>query len=85
MVREIEKRRRAEHRTRSELIREALRTYFARGPFPEVQPTRAELHALQTGREALKRGEYVTYDQLIHALESSRSRPRRKKASAAQR
>ena len=36
MMREVERLKKAEHRTRSELVREALRTYFALAArFPE--------------------------------------------------
>ncbi len=50
-------------------IREAMRTHFLRR-FPEVPATRAELRALERGREAMRRGDYVTYEQLIGALDA---------------
>ena len=46
MVRQFEQVRKAESRTRSELVREALRSYFEHR-YPAVQPTRAELAALR--------------------------------------
>ncbi len=49
MVRQFEQVRRAESRTRSELVREALRAYFERR-YPAVAPTKAELAALRRGR-----------------------------------
>lgn len=79
MIEEVEKVRRAEHRTRSELVREALRTYFA-SRFPEVSVSPADLRAIRRGRMAIRRGEYVTLDQLLHALESSHRPPSRKRA-----
>jgi metal-responsive CopG/Arc/MetJ family transcriptional regulator len=42
MVKQIEKVRKQEHRTRSELVREALRHYMD-SRYPEVIPTKAEL------------------------------------------
>lgn len=78
MLKDIERVRKEEHRTRSELLREALRTYFI-SRFPEVIPTRAELRALERGREAMKRGDYVTYDQLIDVLDAPHRQTRRKK------
>jgi metal-responsive CopG/Arc/MetJ family transcriptional regulator len=49
---------RAEQRTRSELILEALRTYIAVRQFPEETPTPAELRAIRRGRAAYERGDY---------------------------
>lgn len=82
MVREVDELRKREHRTRSELIREALRTYFAR-QFPVVKATPQELRALRRGRAEMARGESVTLEDLLHALDSKRSPIRRKKARAA--
>lgn len=79
MVEEVEKVRKAEHRTRSELIREALRTYFS-NRFPVVSASPAELRAIRRGRMAIKRGEYITLDQLLHALGSARRSASRKRA-----
>lgn len=61
---------------------EPLRAHLLRR-FPEVAPTHAELRALKRGREAMKRGDYITYDQLIYALDTPRGQARRKKARAA--
>lgn len=64
MIRQVERVRKAEHRTRSELIREALRAYFsARRTLPVYTPTAAELRAIQKGRAAMRRGEYYTLDE----------------------
>lgn len=71
MARELEKVRRAEHRTRSELIREALRLYFTRR-FPVVVPTPAEVRGLRRGRAEIARGDYVTHDELRNALAAAR-------------
>ncbi len=64
MLEDVEARRKAEHRTRSELIREALRHYLYTRRVPMVEPTREELRAIEEGEREVARGEYVTLDQL---------------------
>jgi predicted transcriptional regulator len=78
MVRQVEQIRKAESRTRSELVREALRAYFEQR-YPAVQPAKAELAALRRGRAAFRRGDVVSLQQFLHELEPStrRSRPKR--------
>ncbi len=76
MAEQVEKTMRAEHRTRSELVREALRTYIAIRQFPQETPTPAELRAIRRGRVAYERGDYVTLDDL-RAEEAMARRPRR--------
>jgi metal-responsive CopG/Arc/MetJ family transcriptional regulator len=78
MVRQFDQVRRAESRTRSELVREALRAYFERR-YPAVRPNKAELAALRHGRAAFQRGDVVSLSQFIHELESSTHRPRAKR------
>jgi len=86
MLEQVEATRKVEHRTRSELVREALRTYFALvGPFPEDEATPAEIRALQRAGREFRRGEYVTLDQLLNELEASRRKVRAKKPSTAAR
>ena len=77
MLAQLERVRKAEHRTRSELLREALRTYFS-SRVPEIAPTPAELRAIRRGRAAVGRGDYVTLDQVRDELGSSSRRPRKK-------
>lgn len=79
MIEQVENIRKVEHRTRSELVREALRAYFS-NRFPVVSASPAELRAIRRGRMAMERGDYVTLDQLLHALESARRSTSRKKA-----
>ena len=79
MIKQFERVRRAESRTRSELVREALRYYFSMVlRFPAVKPSKAELAAIRRGREAFARGEYVTLDELKNDLESRRNKTRAK-------
>ncbi len=70
MAKQVEKFRKAENRTRSELIREALRAYFS-DRFPVVAASPDELRALRRGRAEHQRGDYVTLDQLLHDLGAS--------------
>jgi predicted transcriptional regulator len=77
MARQLEKVRKQEHRTRSELTREALRHYFD-NRIPEVTPTRAEMVAIRRGRAAFKAGRFVTLEQLRNELALANSRPRAK-------
>jgi len=76
MVRQIEKVRKQEHRTRSELMREALRHLDSR--VPEVTPTRAEMAAIRRGRAEIKAGRFVTLEQLRNELALANRGPRAK-------
>ena len=84
MARRVEAVRKAEQRTRSGLMQEALRYYFsARMPAgtPEEEATAGELRAIARGRADVARGNYVTLDKALselHALDRRRrgSRPK---------
>ena len=76
MVRQVNIARKLEHRTKSELVREALRKYFKHIPIVEASLT--EKKALRRGRAEFKRGEYVDLDQLVYAVGSRRRSVRRK-------
>ncbi len=67
MVRQFEEVRKKESRTRSELVREALRAYFE-SRYPAVEPTKAELAALRRGRAAFRRGDSVSLTKLLNEL-----------------
>ena len=77
MSKQMEKVQKEEHRTRSELLREAWRHYFE-SRYGEYAPTKLELAAIRRGRAAIKRGDFVTLNQLKHDLESAHRRPRKK-------
>jgi metal-responsive CopG/Arc/MetJ family transcriptional regulator len=79
MLAEVEKVRRAEHRTRSELIREALRAYIDER-YPNATPNRGERTAIAKGRKEIRRGRFVTYEQLLDVLDATDRAPRRKVA-----
>jgi predicted transcriptional regulator len=78
MAEQMERVRKEENRTRSELLREAWRQYFETR-FPTYSPTKSELAAIRKGRAEIKRGEYVTLQQLLHELDTSRRKPREKR------
>lgn len=78
MATELERVRKAEHRTRSELVREALRHYIREADtrslaariasLPEEVPTPDELEAVEEGRADFREGRHVTLDQFRHAV-----------------
>ena len=82
-AREAEEAGKREHRTRSELVREALRTYLAARALPTYTPTARELRAIEKGRAEMRRGNYYTLNELDAFLERSRRSKRRAKARTA--
>jgi predicted transcriptional regulator len=76
MIDQFERVRQTEQRTRSELVREALRIYFTLGS--DVDVTKAELTAIRRGRAEIARGEFVTLKELRHGLGSPRRKSRSK-------
>ena len=84
MIRDVERVRKAENRTRSELVREALRTYFSR-TFPVVAASAEELAAIRRGRSEIRRGQYLSLNQLLHGLDLTRRKPRGKTTRAVSR
>lgn len=68
MVELLDRASRLQHRTRSELIREAVHEYFSRR-IPVAEATPEEEHEMQRGLEEHARGEYVTLEKLLHDLE----------------
>ena len=85
MLQEVEVVRKREHRTRSELVREALRTYFTERVFPRsYSPTPRELAAIRKGRAEIRRGEYLTLDEFFQhlALDSPPPKARAKSSHA---
>jgi Arc/MetJ-type ribon-helix-helix transcriptional regulator len=72
MAKQIEKVMKTEHRTRSELVREALRVYFTVRVLPSERPTAAEARVYRRGIAAYKRGDYVTLGDA--GIEANRKR-----------
>jgi predicted transcriptional regulator len=79
MLKELERVRKHEHRTRSELMREALRSYFSNRISEEV-PTTSELRAIRRGRAAIASGDFVTLDELRDEVGTAPRRSRKKSA-----
>jgi Arc/MetJ-type ribon-helix-helix transcriptional regulator len=82
MATEIERAMKAEHRTRSELVREALRIYLSARLMPTELPTPAEARAYRRGVAAYRRGDSMTLQQYVNGVDH-RSRRTRKKVSKA--
>ena len=78
MAKQIEKVQKEENRTRSELVREAWRHYFE-SRYASVQPTKAELAAIRKGRGQIRRGQFVTLQQLLHDLDTPDRKAGRKR------
>lgn len=78
MTKQMEKFQKQEHRTRSELLREIWRLYFA-SRYPVYNPSRLE-RAINRGRAEFKRGEYVTLSELHDELAAARLQKRTKRA-----
>jgi metal-responsive CopG/Arc/MetJ family transcriptional regulator len=79
MIDQVERVRKVEHRTRSELVREALRTYME-SRYPAVTPSLEDIRALRRARREHARGQFVNLDDLIHALDTARRPLSRKRA-----
>lgn len=68
LLRQFEDVRKKESRTRSELVREALRVYFE-SRYPAIEATADERAALRRGRTALAKGDAVSLKAFINDLE----------------
>ena len=77
MVKQFEAVRKAESRTRSELVREALRSYFE-SRYPAALPSGVEMAAIRRGRAAFLRGDYSPLSEVLNELEPARRRARAK-------
>lgn len=92
MATELERVRRKEHRTRSELVREALRHYIrvadarsvqARiGKLRDEEPEAEEIAAIEQGRREFRQGNFVDLSKLHDGLGRHRQQPRSKKSQA---
>ena len=75
MVTLVDRAARVEHRTRSELVREALRAYLGR-KIPVVEASKEERAAIKRGRREIERGQYVTLEQILHGMDRPSRAPR---------
>ena len=91
MARELERVRKHEHRTRSELVREALRHYMGRSAYvrgmseriaklPEAEATAEEVEAIEQARQAFREGNFVTLDPVRHGMGHRLQQSRGKKS-----
>jgi len=78
MAKQIEQAMKAEHRTRSELVREALRVYFSARLISTETPTATEARAHRRGIAAYKRGDYVTLETYLDGMDRRPGRTRAK-------
>jgi len=74
MAQQVKRAMKAEQRTRSELVREALRVYLSARLIPVESPTASESRAYRRGMAAYKRGDYVTLNDYLDGMDR---RPRR--------
>ena len=79
MVKQMEKVQKEEHRTRSELLREAWRQYFD-SRYATYTPTKAELAAIRKGRAEIRSGRFATLDQLLHEMDTPHRKASRQNA-----
>lgn len=77
----IARRARREKRKPSEVALEALQRYFALPHLPEEIPTAAELRAIRRGEAAIKRGDFITLNELRRQEVARRPRRTRAKVS----
>jgi predicted transcriptional regulator len=83
MLEELDRVRKREHRTRSELLRDAFRRYVASKRarrIPIVAPEPGELDALEHGRAQTARGEYLLLEDLLDDLDADRRTRRGEKS-----
>lgn len=78
MVEWVDKAAEKEHRTRSDLVRQALRLYLSDIPIEE--PAEDEAAAMKRGKAEIRRGSVVTLDQLRRDLASRRRQVGKKRA-----
>ncbi|MFI4986565.1 MAG: ribbon-helix-helix domain-containing protein [Alphaproteobacteria bacterium] len=89
MAEEVDRVRRSEHRTRSELVREALRKYIRdadiervrvlAAALPEEEPTAEEIEAIVAARGEFRAGRHKSFRHLHHELHSPGRRSGAKK------
>jgi Arc/MetJ-type ribon-helix-helix transcriptional regulator len=78
MAKEIERAMKSEHRTRSELVREALRVYLSARMISSELPTLDEARAYRRGMAAYRRGDSITLQEFIDGMDRRPRRSRKK-------
>jgi predicted transcriptional regulator len=79
IIRRVKRAAKRANRNPSQLATEALEWYFQVCSLPDEVPTQAELRAIRHGREAYKKGDYITLDEYRRKEELAR-RPNRRRA-----
>ena len=79
VVRRVNRAAKKGNRDPSDLAVEALEWYFRVCSLPDEMPSRSELRAVRRGREAFKKGDYITLDE-FRREEALVRRPRRARA-----
>lgn len=78
MAEQVERAMKAEHRTRSELVREALRVYLSGRMIPVEAPTASETRAYRRGMAAYRHGDHVTLTEYLDGMDRRPRRARKK-------
>jgi predicted transcriptional regulator len=78
MARQVKLAMKAEQRTRSELVREALRVYFSARVIPVEKPTGTEARAYRRGMAAYRRGDSMTLQEYLDGMDRRPRRTRKK-------
>jgi predicted transcriptional regulator len=78
MAKQVEQVMKAEHRTRSELVREALRVYLSAQLIPTEVPTATEARAYRRGMAAYQRRDYVSLGEYLNGMDRRPRRTRKK-------
>jgi predicted transcriptional regulator len=79
VVRRVNRAAKKVNRDPSDLAVEALEWYLRVCSLPDEMPSRSELRAIRRGREAFKKGDYITLDE-FRREEALVRRPRRARA-----
>ena len=67
-------------RSRSEVVQDALRWYLRVQELPVDEATPEEIEAIEAGRAELARGDFVTFEEIKHDLETDLRQARTKKS-----
>jgi len=78
MAKQIDQAMKVEHRTRSELVREALRVYFSDRLISTETPTAREARAHRRGITSYRRGDYMTLEAYLDGMDRRPRRTRKK-------
>lgn len=81
VVRRVNRAAKRANRNPSDLAAEALEWYFRVCTLPDETPSRSELRAIRRGREAFKKGDFITLDE-FRREEALARRPGRARAKS---